>query len=60
MRQVKTLNEIKKISEKLKKEGKIIVFTNGCFDIIHPGHIKLLKKAKSIGDILIVGLNSDM
>ncbi|HOK56043.1 MAG TPA: D-glycero-beta-D-manno-heptose 1-phosphate adenylyltransferase [bacterium] len=59
MCKIKTLKEIKKISERLKKEGKTIVFTNGCFDIIHPGHIKILKKAKSMGDVLIVGLNSD-
>ncbi|MCM8804204.1 MAG: D-glycero-beta-D-manno-heptose 1-phosphate adenylyltransferase [Candidatus Omnitrophica bacterium] len=59
MSKIKSFSEIKKISEKLKKEGKIIVFTNGCFDIIHPGHIKLLKKAKSLGDVLIVGLNKD-
>ncbi|MCM8809008.1 MAG: D-glycero-beta-D-manno-heptose 1-phosphate adenylyltransferase [Candidatus Omnitrophica bacterium] len=59
MYKIKTIEEIKKISSKLKKQGKIIVFTNGCFDIIHPGHIKVLKRAKSIGDILIVGLNSD-
>ncbi|MCM8785885.1 MAG: D-glycero-beta-D-manno-heptose 1-phosphate adenylyltransferase [Candidatus Omnitrophica bacterium] len=59
MHKVKTIEEIKKISLKLKREGKTIVFTNGCFDIIHPGHIRVLKKAKSMGDILIVGLNSD-
>jgi len=41
------------------KSNKKIVFTNGCFDIIHVGHIKLLEKAKSFGDYLIVGLNSD-
>ena len=39
--------------------NKKIVFTNGCFDILHTGHIKLLKEAKSLGDILIVGLNTD-
>jgi D-beta-D-heptose 7-phosphate kinase/D-beta-D-heptose 1-phosphate adenosyltransferase len=43
----------------MKKQNKIIVFTNGVFDIIHPGHIKLLKMSKSFGDILIVALNSD-
>lgn len=59
MDKIKSIEEIKKISSNLRKEGKIIVFTNGCFDILHPGHIKVLKKAKSIGDILIVGLNSD-
>ncbi len=42
-----------------KKEGKKIVFTNGCFDIIHAGHVDYLEKAKKLGDILIVGLNSD-
>ena len=42
-----------------RKKGKKIVFTNGCFDILHYGHIKLLEAAKSKGDILIVGLNSD-
>jgi len=44
---------------KLRKRGKKIVFTNGCFDIIHAGHVRYLKKARSLGDVLIVGLNSD-
>ncbi len=39
--------------------GKTVVFTNGCFDLLHPGHIDYLSKAKSLGDILIVGLNDD-
>lgn len=43
----------------LKAAGKKIVFTNGCFDLIHVGHIRYLKEAKKLGDILIVGLNSD-
>ncbi|MBD3263585.1 MAG: adenylyltransferase/cytidyltransferase family protein [Candidatus Omnitrophica bacterium] len=43
----------------LKKRGKKIVFTNGCFDIFHPGHLKIIQKAKAKGDILVVGLNSD-
>ncbi|MCX8170242.1 MAG: adenylyltransferase/cytidyltransferase family protein [Candidatus Methanomethyliaceae archaeon] len=51
--------EIKKICEKLREENKIIVFTNGCFDILHPGHIEVLEKAKSFGDVLIGGLNTD-
>ena len=42
-----------------RKDGKRLVFTNGCFDILHPGHITLLKQAKAFGDILIVGMNSD-
>lgn len=45
--------------EELKREGRSIVFTNGCFDIIHLGHIRYLREAKSKGDVLIVGLNSD-
>ena len=43
----------------LKAEGKKIVFTNGCFDILHVGHVRYLKEAKALGDILILGLNSD-
>jgi D-beta-D-heptose 7-phosphate kinase/D-beta-D-heptose 1-phosphate adenosyltransferase len=43
----------------LKKEGKKIVFTNGCFDFLHVGHIRYLKAAKAQGDVLVVGLNSD-
>ncbi|MCX7941139.1 MAG: D-glycero-beta-D-manno-heptose 1-phosphate adenylyltransferase [Endomicrobia bacterium] len=54
-----SLAKLKKIVERLKKQNKIIVFTNGCFDIIHKGHIKLLKKARSLGDVLVVGLNTD-
>ena len=44
---------------KKRSENKKIVFTNGCFDIIHPGHIHVLSQAKLLGDILVVGLNSD-
>ena len=43
----------------LKAKGKRIVFTNGCFDILHVGHVRYLKEAKALGDILILGLNSD-
>lgn len=42
-----------------KEEGKKIVFTNGCFDLIHPGHIAYLNEAASLGDVLVVGLNTD-
>ena len=52
-------NELKQHVEQLKTEGKKLVFTNGCFDIIHAGHVRYLKEAKALGDILIVGLNSD-
>lgn len=48
-----------KLAQSLKKKGLKVVFTNGCFDILHAGHIKTLAKAHSFGDVLIVGLNSD-
>ena len=57
-----SFNKIKDIiiiSNNLKKRGKIIVFTNGCFDILHIGHIDYLQKSKELGDILVVGINSD-
>ncbi len=54
------LPELVSIVDKLKQEGKRIIFTNGCFDIIHLGHVTYLKKAREYGDILIVGLNSDV
>jgi len=50
--------KISELSKKFKRKGKKIVFTNGCFDIIHPGHVHLLSRAKVMGDILVVGLNS--
>jgi rfaE bifunctional protein nucleotidyltransferase chain/domain len=56
---IKSREEIEKISEKLKKQGKKIVTTNGSFDIMHSGHIKSLLEAKKYGNVLIVGLNSD-
>lgn len=42
-----------------KQEGKRVVFTNGCYDILHPGHVRLLEGARSLGDVLILGLNTD-
>ena len=54
-----TLEQIIDIRAKLKSENKKVVFTNGCFDILHSGHIDYLSKSKELGDILIVGLNSD-
>jgi len=56
---IKTSFEILPIVNELKNKNKRIIFTNGCFDILHIGHIKYLEEAKSYGDILIVGLNSD-
>lgn len=60
MGKIKTLTNLQKIISQQKKQGKRVVFTNGCFDLIHPGHIRILKAAKQKGDILIVGLNSDI
>lgn len=54
-----SIEEIGQECQKWKKESKNIVFTNGCFDLLHKGHIDLLKKSLEFGDILIVGLNSD-
>ncbi len=59
MGKVISKNILKRILDKEKKNNKIIVFTNGCFDILHRGHIRYLKKAKTYGDILVIGLNTD-
>ncbi|MEK7313008.1 MAG: D-glycero-beta-D-manno-heptose 1-phosphate adenylyltransferase [Deltaproteobacteria bacterium] len=55
------LTTLKKLLSKLKslRKKKRVVFTNGCFDILHAGHVRYLKKAKALGHILVVGLNSD-
>ena len=52
-------SNLQTILKKWRKEKQIIVFTNGCFDILHAGHIKLLKESKKLGDKLIIGLNND-
>lgn len=56
---VKTREGLKAIAAKAKREGKKIVFTNGCFDLLHVGHLHVLREAKKLGDTLIVALNSD-
>lgn len=53
------IDEFISIRENIRKDGKSLVFTNGCFDIIHRGHIEYLNQAKSLGDYLIIGVNSD-
>ena len=50
---------LSRLVAQLRRRGKKIVFTNGCFDILHAGHVQYLQKAKQFGDLLIVGLNSD-
>jgi D-beta-D-heptose 7-phosphate kinase/D-beta-D-heptose 1-phosphate adenosyltransferase len=52
-------SEVKNVIARLKSEGKKVVFTNGCFDIIHAGHVRYLTEARKLGDILVIGLNSD-
>ena len=59
MKEIKTWEEIVEIRKKLRNENKKVVFTNGVFDILHSGHVDYLTKSKALGDILIVGLNSD-
>ena len=56
---IKTLPQALIAIKKLKEKNKKIVLTNGCFDILHAGHITYLSKAKSLGDALVIGLNSD-
>ena len=58
-RRILEREELARRVHRLKSEGKKVVFTNGCFDILHRGHVSYLEKAKSFGDVLIVGLNSD-
>lgn len=58
-RKLVNIKDIMRISDLRKKIGKKIVFTNGCFDLLHAGHLEALQKAKSYGDVLVVGLNSD-
>ena len=55
-----SITSLEKSCREIRLKNKKIIFTNGCFDIIHPGHIHILSKAKSLGDILVVGLNSDL
>jgi len=52
-------NELKEAVESAKAAGKRVVFTNGCFDIIHIGHVRYLREARSLGDVLVVALNTD-
>ncbi len=56
---IKSREELGQIVQGLKKDGKRVVFTNGCFDLLHVGHIRYLEKARSLGDLLVVGVNSD-
>lgn len=59
MRNILKMDQVKSLRKKFKEENKKVVFTNGVFDLVHAGHVDYLIKAKAMGDILIVGLNSD-
>jgi len=56
---VKSLDELETLTAAARTNGKIVVFTNGCFDLLHRGHIYLLREAKALGDLLVVAINSD-
>jgi rfaE bifunctional protein nucleotidyltransferase chain/domain len=56
---IKTLDEVVQLRAQFRKLGKKLVFTNGCFDILHIGHVRYLNAARALGDALVVGINSD-
>jgi len=59
MSKILSIDQLLLERERLRKEGKHVVLTNGCFDILHPGHVRYLDQAKSLGDSLIIAINSD-
>ncbi len=59
MAKILSLNELCAERERLRQAGRRVVFTNGCFDLIHPGHVNYLQQARRLGDALVVALNSD-
>ena len=59
VRKIKTLEEIVHLRTRFRESGKKLVFTNGCFDLLHIGHVRYLNQARSMGDALVVGVNSD-
>jgi len=59
MTKIVTIEALIRESKRLRREGKRLVFTNGCFDLLHPGHVSYLSQARSLGDALVVALNSD-
>jgi rfaE bifunctional protein nucleotidyltransferase chain/domain len=58
-RKIVSRSQLASVSRRMAREGKRLVFTNGCFDLMHPGHVRLLTRARALGDALAVGLNSD-
>ena len=59
MGKVISLDQLKSEREKLCAQNKTVVFTNGCFDLLHPGHVRYMQMARDLGDVLILALNSD-
>ena len=59
MEKILSLDQLRTERERLRRLGRCVVFTNGCFDLIHPGHVRYLQEARRLGDALIVALNSD-
>ena len=59
MGKVMHLEDLRRVREALRGEGKTFVFTNGCFDMVHRGHVEILARARALGDVLAVGVNSD-
>jgi D-glycero-beta-D-manno-heptose 1-phosphate adenylyltransferase len=60
MSKLKTVPELKQIAEKAHDQGRTVVFANGCFDLLHVGHVRYLQAARQQGDLLIVALNADL
>src|SRR5271155_6263787 len=59
MQRIYTRENLVQVRAGWRSQGKTVVFTNGCYDILHPGHIRLLESARSLGDVLILALNTD-
>lgn len=59
MDKIRSLEEVVEIRQRLRVQGKKLVFSNGCFDLLHAGHVRYLNQARALGDALVVGLNSD-
>jgi rfaE bifunctional protein nucleotidyltransferase chain/domain len=59
MAKIHSRAEMLRLRDEWRREGKVVVFTNGCYDLLHPGHIRLLETARSLGDALILALNTD-
>ncbi|MFN0124044.1 MAG: D-glycero-beta-D-manno-heptose 1-phosphate adenylyltransferase [Blastocatellia bacterium] len=59
MASILTLRQLQTARERLRADRRVVVFTNGCFDLLHPGHVRYMQQARALGDALIVALNSD-